>query len=70
MILNQESHTNGKEEPLKYDAVLIRILDGVEPEFKVLVVVLSNIQQDCRRFKDGEIVSGAVNEDWDASVGV
>ena len=55
---------------MKYDAVLIRILDGVEPEFKVLVVVLSKIQQDCRRFKDGEIVSGAVNEDWDASVGV
>jgi hypothetical protein len=68
--MNEESHTNGKEEPLEYNAVLIRILDGVEPEFEVLVVVLSEIQKDCRRFKDCKIVSGVVNEDWDASVGV
>ena len=62
--------TNGKEEPLKCNAVLIRISDGVEPEFEVLVVVLGKVQKDCGRFKDCEIVTGAVNEDWDTSVGV
>ena len=55
---------------MKCNAVLIRISDGVEPEFEVLVVVLGKVQKDCGRFKDCEIVAGAVNEDWDTSVGV
>ena len=55
---------------MKYNAVLVCIFGRVEPEFEVLVIVLNKIQKDSRRFKDYKIVSGAVNEDWDASVGV
>ena len=62
--------TNGKEEPLERNAVLVSIIDGVKPEFEVLVVVLGEIQKDGRGFKDCKIVSGAVNEDRYASVGI
>ena len=62
--------TNGKEEPLERNAVLVSIINGVKPEFEVLVVVLGKIQKDGRGFKDCKIVAGAVDEDRNASVGV
>ncbi len=40
----------------------------MEPKLVILVVVLGKVKKDSRRFKDDKVVSGAVDEDWNASV--
>jgi hypothetical protein len=62
--------TNGEEKPLKHNAVFVCVIDGVEPKLVILVVVLSKVKKDSRRFEDDKVVSGVVDKNWDTSVGV
>ena len=55
---------------MKQNAVFVCVIDGVEPKLVILVVVLSKVEKDSRRFKDDKVVSGAVDEDRNASVGI
>ena len=62
--------TNSEEKPLQQNTISIRIVDGVESEFEVLVVVLDEVQEDGRRLEDRKVVSRAINENGNAAVGV
>ena len=59
-----------KENPLDHGAIVIWICLGIEPKFVFLIVMLSEVEKDSRRFEDGEVVARAIHYSRDTAVGV
>ena len=64
----QVDRTYCKEYPLKLDTVVIRFGGDIETKFVVLVIMMLQIDEDCSRLEDDEIVPGSIYKDGDASI--
>lgn len=53
--------TYRKENPLKLNTVIIRFGGDIETKLVVLIIMLLQVQENCSRLEDDEIVSGSVH---------
>jgi hypothetical protein len=65
-----ECNTDREEDPLKHDAVVVWLRNRVERKRMLGVVMLGEVEQDCRRLEDLEVASIRVYNGGDAPVRV
>lgn len=69
-MISGSAKSHSEEDPLQHLTVVVWVIHRIEPEFIVLVVVLSQVQQYRGTLKDIEIVARAISYRRDAAIWV